>query len=181
MTRPTPSNRLLSSALLLTLAVLGVLSAQGTATANEPPAAWACPPLASAVQIDACPTAEQLQTGYTGYCSDNRRLYAGDHDTCSRFENYRQLKNVALWEAGADGAWQGYLSCELPRERLEAARVASMKVSRQGSVTRVACDYRADGAGALPLTLAHRTKARCALLPDPACAADPAACRVRCE
>lgn len=181
MTHPSPSNRRLSVALLLALGVLGVLSAHGAATASEPTAAWACPALASAAQVDACPTDEQLQAGYTGYCSDNRRLYAGDHDTCSRFETYRQLKNVALWEAGADGAWQGYLSCELPRERLLAARVASMKVSRQGSVTRVACDYRADGAGALPLTLAHRTKARCTLLPDPACATDAAACRVRCD
>ncbi|MBH9551423.1 hypothetical protein [Inhella gelatinilytica] len=141
-----------------------------------------CPALASAVQIDACPSDEQLRGGFVGYCSDNRRLYAADHDTCSRFENYRKLKNVALWEAGADGAWQGYLSCDVPRERLQAARVQSVTVSRQGTVTRVACQYGiAGGDENDTLTLAHRTKARCAVVDPPACTADPGACRVRCE
>ena len=187
MTRHSPSNRLQRTGLRWTLAMLSVLTTVHAASVSETPApgaqatALACPSLASAVQVDACPSDELLQTGYSGYCSDNRRMYAADHDTCSRFENYRKLKNVTLWEAGAGGAWQGYLSCELPRERLQAARLASMAVSRQGSVTRVACAYTVDGSPGEALTLAHRTKARCTLLADPACAADPAACRVRCE
>lgn len=163
------------SLLLRSLATLSLALPLLPAQAAEP---LACPTLASAVQIDACPSDEQLRGGFVGYCSDNRRLYAADHDTCSRFENYRKLKNVALWEAGPDGAWQGYLSCDAPRERLQSARLQSVTVSRQGTVTRVACQYGEADEG---LTLAHRTKARCTVLAEPACTADPSACRVRCE
>ncbi len=166
----TPTSHILRGLAALALA-LPWLPAQSA----EP---LSCPTLASAVQLEACPTEEQLRVGFTGYCSDNRRLYAADHDTCSRFESYRKLKNVALWETGADGAWQGYLSCELSREHVQSARVQSVKVNRQGTVTRVACQY---GEGSEGPTLVHRTKARCEVLTEPACAADPSACRVRCE
>lgn len=170
MPKPLPSSRprALAAALLLMLAPAGAALAQ----------TLSCPPLASAVQAGACPSDEDLRTGYTGYCSDNRRLYAADADTCTNLENYRRLKNVALWEAGPDGAWQGYLSCELPRERLHAAPAKRISVSRQGTVTRVACHYGDDGNS---LLLAHRTKARCTVLAEPACAADPGACRVQCQ
>ena len=133
-----------------------------------------CPLPAAAVQVAPCPSDDELRHTYTGYCSDNARLYGREAEICSRFENYRALKNTALWEAG-DGAFQGYLSCELPRATIAALQPLRVAVGRQGSVTRVACSY------AQGVTFTLRTKARCEVLGTGQCEGDPAACRVRCD
>jgi hypothetical protein len=134
-----------------------------------------CPALAAATQLEACPTEEQLRHSYIGHCSDNQRLYDRDVVACERYEAFRRLKNVALWEAGADGAFQGYLSCELPRERILAAAPLAVGVSRERTVTRVRCSY-SEG-----VTMTLRTKARCTVQGEGRCAGNPAACRVACD
>jgi hypothetical protein len=65
-----------------------------------------CPDLAAAVQVGACPSEEELRYTFTGYCSDNARLYDPDTVTCSDYKHYRRLKNVALWES-RDGSLPG--------------------------------------------------------------------------
>lgn len=133
-----------------------------------------CPDLGQAIQVGACPAEEELRYTYTGYCSDNARMYDSKDDVCARFENYRKLKNVALWESG-DGAFSGYVSCDLPVARLKAARAASIVVARQGSISRLACAYT-EG-----VLLSHRTTRTCAVTGDGRCAGDGPACRADCQ
>lgn len=115
----------------------------------------ACPDLSTAVQVGACPSEDELQFTFTGYCSDNARIYNWHEETvCTQYELYRKLKNVVLWEA-KNGDFQGYLSCDLPADRIKAAKPTGIEVSKLGRMTRVACGY-GDG-----ITFAHRTKAQC--------------------
>lgn len=135
----------------------------------------ACPDLAQAVQVGACPAEEELRHTYLGYCGDNARMYSGDKDdVCSNFANYRKLKNVVLWEAGA-GAFSGYISCDLPAATLRAAPAATLAISRQGSITRLICSY---GEG---IVFSHRTKQACRSEGDGSCSANPGGCRATCQ
>lgn len=97
----------------------------------------ACPDLATAVQVATCPSEEELKYTYTGYCADNARLYGKDKDTCATYENYRKLKNVAMWES-ADGAFHAYLSCDLAPAAIKAAKPRRVEVGKAGKLTRVA-------------------------------------------
>ena len=133
-----------------------------------------CPDLAQAVQVGACPSEEELRYTYTGYCSDNARMYDMKDDVCSSFQNYRMLKNVVMWESG-DGAFSGYVSCDLPVARVKAASIATIAVARQGSMTRVVCTY---GEG---VVFSHRTKQACRPEGDGSCAGNPAGCRASCQ
>jgi hypothetical protein len=63
-------------------------------------AQYACPDLSAAKQVNACPTEEELKHTYTGFCSDNAKAYAKETDTCPRYEDYRAMKNTALWNRG---------------------------------------------------------------------------------
>lgn len=134
----------------------------------------ACPDPAQAVQVATCPSEEQLRYTYNGFCSDDRRLYARDTDTCSSYENYRKEKNVALWES-ADGAFQAYLSCDLPAGALKSLKPVGISVGKQGKLTRVACSYGEK------VTFTYRTKAECKVSGEGKCAADPAACKADCN
>lgn len=133
-----------------------------------------CPDLAQAVQVGACPSEEELRYTYTGYCSDNARMYDMKDDVCSSFANYRKLKNVVLWESG-DGAFSGYLSCDLQASTVKAAPVATLAVARKGNMTRVVCTY-GDG-----VTLSHRTKQSCRAEGDGSCPGNPAGCQANCQ
>lgn len=133
-----------------------------------------CPDPAKAVQVAICPSEEELKYTFTGFCSDDRRLYARDTDTCSSYENYRKEKNVALWES-ADGAFQAYLSCDLPAGALKSLKPVGISVGKQGKLTRVACSYGEK------VTFTYRTKAECKVSGEGKCAADPAACKADCN
>lgn len=134
----------------------------------------ACPDPAAAVQVATCPSEEELKYTFMGYCSDNARLYAKDTDTCASYENYRKLKNVVLWES-ADGAFQAYVSCDLPMGELRKLKPLSMSVTRQGKLTRLACNY-ADG-----VTFTYRTKTECKVQGDGNCASEPDSCTANCD
>jgi hypothetical protein len=84
-------NHLLKS----TLSAFLLLLAAALPHANA--ATLACPDLAQAVQVGACPTDEQLKHTFLGFCSDDAKAYRGETDVCTDFERYRQMKNVALW------------------------------------------------------------------------------------
>ena len=104
--------RLLLSALLLAGLSLSAFAAQ-----------HACPDLAAAKQVNACPTEEELKHTYSGFCSDDKKVYGGETDNCMRYADYRAMKNNALWES-ADGAFDGYVSCDLPKAKLQAMKAA---------------------------------------------------------
>lgn len=116
----------------------------------------ACPDLATAAQVAPCPSEEELQVTFHGYCGDDSRMYAKgkDMDTCVSYENYRALKNIALWEA-AGGEFQAYVSCDLAPAKVKAAKASKVTVGTAGKLTRIACDY---GEG---IVFAHRTRATC--------------------
>ena len=145
-------------------------------TASTVAAERACPDLTTAVQVGSCPTEKELKFTFTGYCSDNRRMYdqGKDTDICVSFENYRRAKNTALWESG-DGAFDAYLSCDLPKDTIKAARATGISVKQQEKLTKVVCTYDGD------IAFVHRTKARCQVEGDGNCRANPAACKARCE
>lgn len=130
-----------------------------------------CPNLTTAVQVQTCPTEEELQYTFTGYCSDNARMYGKDHDTCASYQNYRKLKNIVLWET-ADGAFHAYLSCDLPAAAVKEAKATGVAVNKQGTMTRVLCSYGED------ITFAHRTRSACKVEAG-ACA--DGACKANCE
>lgn len=133
-----------------------------------------CPDLATARQVGACPAEEELRYTFTGFCSDNARLYNwNEEQVCSDYTLYRRLKNVALWEA--EGGFQGYLSCELAPERIRTAQPSRLSVTKVGKMTRIACEY------APGVVFAHRTKAACRIEGSGECGQDAAACRVRCD
>lgn len=132
----------------------------------------ACPDLAAAVQVGTCPTEEELQYTYVGYCSDNARLYGKDNDECANYQAYRRLKNLALWES-ANGDFSGYVSCDLPLAELRAAKARAVRIARQGSITRLVCSY---GEG---LSFTHRTRATCTTEMESSCSG--ATCRADCR
>mgnify|MGYP005854759293 CR=1 FL=1 len=134
----------------------------------------ACPDPARAVQVATCPSEDELRYTFNGFCSDDRRLYARDSDTCASYENYRKAKNIALWES-ADGAFHAYLSCDLPAGALQGLKPRSIAVSRQGKLTRIACSY-AEG-----IVFTHRSKAQCRVIGRGDCAADAAHCQAVCD
>ena len=132
-----------------------------------------CPSLSSAAQIAPCPTEEELAYTFKGYCSDNSRMYDRGADVCTDYKRYREFKNIALWET-RDGKFDGYVSCTLDPEVVKTAKLREVKISKQGSVSRVACDY-SNG-----IIFTHRTKAKCTL-DEAKCAADPVACTAMCD
>lgn len=133
-----------------------------------------CPDLASAVQVGACPTEAQLKYTFTGYCSDPAKAYAGETDVCTDFQRYRQMKNTAMWES-ADGVFDAYVSCELPKERLLRAKVTGFKVVKKGKQTQLICSYP-EG-----VNFIHRTREECTLDNSVDCAANPEACQASCH
>jgi hypothetical protein len=133
-----------------------------------------CPGLSAAVQVAACPSEDDLKFTFNGFCSDNSRMYAKDTDVCTDYQRYRQLKNVALWESG-DGAFQAYVSCDLPAAAVRSMKAVQIAASRKGSITRLVCDYP-DG-----VTFTSRTKAECRVDEKTSCSSDPSACRAVCD
>lgn len=127
---------------------LGVTAAQAETLA--------CPTLSTATQVQPCPTEDELKYTYTGYCSDNARLYGRDVLTCASFENYKAAKNNALWEADG-GRFDGYLSCNVGAETIKASKAVKIRVERVKTLTRVICDYENDH------RMVHRTKSVCAV------------------
>lgn len=133
--------------------------------------AVSCPALDTAVQVAACPSDAELHYTFVGYCSDNARLYGRDVMTCASFENYKAVKNTALWESG-DGAFSGYLDCNVEPGVLRAAKAVKISVERKSNLTRLICDYDNDQ------RMVMRTKASCTV--DAAdCSAGE--CRASCE
>jgi hypothetical protein len=94
---------------------------------------YACPDLAAARQVNACPTEDELKHTYSGFCSDDKKVYGGETDNCIRYPDYRAMKNNALWES-ADGAFDAYVSCDLPKAKLQAMKATGMKVEKQGTI-----------------------------------------------
>ncbi len=134
----------------------------------------ACPDLATLVQVNACPSEEELQYTYTGYCSDNAMAYGNKTDPCVRYADYRKLKNLALWES-PDGRFDGYVSCDLPLAQWRGARPTGIALAGQGKVTRLVCSYP-NG-----INLTYRTHETCTLQDARACASNAAACAATCN
>jgi hypothetical protein len=130
-----------------------------------------CPDLSDAAQVATCPSEAELRYTFTGYCADNARMYDKD-PACANEKAYRQKKNVALWES-RDGAFQGYVSCDLPPASVRAASVSRIAVTRAGSLTRIACTYR-DG-----IVFTQRTRAACTVAGDGSCATGD--CKATCD
>jgi hypothetical protein len=135
------------ASLTLLLATLSLGAAAGT---------FSCPDLASAVQVNACPSEDELKHTYSGFCSDTAKAYANQTDSCIKYEDYREMKNVAMWES-KDGEFSGYVSCDLPAGKVQALKSTGMKVEQQGKLTKVVCSYPQG------VTFTHRTKASCSV------------------
>lgn len=129
-----------------------------------------CPDLTAFVQVGVCPSEEELRFTYTGYCGDNARMYNKSDDFCDDYESYRAFKNTSLWET-ADGRFGGYLACDRAINTAQAV-ASQVVVSKQGTVTRVACQYPGG------VVMSYRTKATCVVAPD---ACSQGTCRTECE
>lgn len=151
------------------IAVCLAALAQPAAAANV-----ACPDLAKAVQVAACPAEEELRYTFSGFCGSDAQAYKGETGVCTDYQNYRKLKNVALWES-ADGAFSAYVSCDRPPAGVRASRVSSMRIARQGKMNLLICSY-GDG-----LNFTLRTRAECRLDSIAGCEKDAAACTAACD
>lgn len=132
-----------------------------------------CPDLASAVRVGVCPSEEELKLTYVGYCSDNARIYRRDNEACLDYQDYRKMKNIALWES-KDGEFNAYVSCDLPEARVREARASSVSVAKQSGMTRLMCGY---GEG---LTFVRRARAECRVAGE-AGACSGASCAATCD
>jgi hypothetical protein len=134
--------------------LLAVLCASLSLTASA--ATMVCPDLSVAAQVNACPMEEELKFTYNGFCSDASKAYANQTDSCIRYEDYRAMKNFALWES-KDGEFSGYVSCDLPVSQVKTLTSTGMKVELQGKLTKVVCSYPQG------VTFTYRTKATCSV------------------
>lgn len=130
-----------------------------------------CPVLDKAVQVAACPSDAELQYTYMGFCGDNARLYGRDVFTCATFENYKAVKNTALWES-ENGSFSGYLNCNLDPAKLRGSRALKMSVEQKSGLTRLICDYENDQ------RMVMRTKGTCTV---EAVDCSSGECRASCE
>ena len=130
-----------------------------------------CPALDKAVQVAACPSDAERQYPFMGFCGNTARLYGRDVFTCATFENYKQVKNIALWES-ANGSFSGYLSCNLDTAILRASRALKMSVEKKNGLTRLICDYENDQ------RMVMRTKGSCTV---EAADCSSGECRASCE
>lgn len=153
---------------VLALSALGALLS--TAMAATP---LGCPDLAQATQVGACPSEEELQYTFTGYCSDDNKAYRGETEVCTDYQLYRKMKNVALWESG-DGRFDGYVSCALPPQTVRSAKAQGMQLFKQGKVSRLVCSYPQG------LSFTHRTRAQC-VVEAAACETNGAGCKASCD
>ncbi|MDR0776313.1 MAG: hypothetical protein LBE81_06710 [Azonexus sp.] len=133
-----------------------------------------CPDLATLVQVNGCPTEEELQYTYVGYCSDNAKAYGNQMDPCADYADYRKLKNLALWES-ADGQFTGYLSCDLPEAEWRTQKPTGIALAMQGKITKVVCSYPQS------IKLTYRSRETCTVADAKACADNAAACRATCN
>lgn len=133
-----------------------------------------CPDLARAQKVSDCPTEDSLKYTYLGYCGDDRRMYENDNVTCTSYENFKALKNTALWES-EDGAFQGYVSCALDPAKAKSLKAEKITVTKQGALTKLICAYPED------IKLTRRSKSNCKVEGDGACGPDGAACKAVCE
>lgn len=152
--------------------LLAVLLSSLSLTASAAPRV--CPDLSAAVQVNACPTEEELKFTYNGFCSDTAKAYANQTDSCIRYEDYREMKNVAMWES-KDGVFSGYVSCGLPVGKVKALKPTGMAVATQGKLNKLVCAYP-EG-----VNFTYRTKGACAVDNAKACTSDPASCKASCD
>lgn len=124
-------------------------------------AQFSCPDLAGAVQVNACPSEDELKFTYNGYCSDNAKAYANQTDSCIRYEDYRAMKNTSRWES-KDGEFDGYVSCDLPVSQFKSLKATGMKVVQQGKLTKLVCAYPQG------VNFTYRTKQTCVVQNDKA-------------
>lgn len=115
-----------------------------------------CPDLSAAVQVNACPTEDELKYTYLGFCGDDKKAYSKETADCVRYEDYRAKKNQALWES-KDGEFMGYVSCDLPVGQVKSLKSTGIKLEKKGTITSVVCSYP-NG-----VTFSYRTKAKCSV------------------
>ena len=151
--------------LALTLITTGIPSFAAT---------LACPDLSQASQVNACPTEEELKHTYSGYCSDDKKVYGRETDNCLRYKDYRAMKNTALWES-QEGDFSAYVSCDLHANKVKDLKAKDLKIEQQGSLTKVVCTYPNN------ITFTYRTKATCKIADENACKSRGADCRANCE
>lgn len=117
-------------------------------------ATMVCPDLAAAKQVNACPAEEELKYTYNGFCSDAAKAYANETDSCLRYEDYRAMKNVAMWESQS-GEFDAYVSCDVPVAQVKTLKSTGMQVEKKGKLTKLICSYP-NG-----INFTYRTKGKC--------------------
>ena len=141
----------------------------------------ACPDMATVKRAGSCPTEEELQFTFNGYCSDDSRMYGKGTEVCADYQAYRKMKNVVLWES-RDGEFQGYVSCELPEAQLKALKPTGVVADRERtgtrgserSINRMLCSY---GEG---IVFSRRSRDECRVDTAEACRTDATACKAAC-
>ncbi|MCB2103058.1 MAG: hypothetical protein KDE22_19435 [Rhodobacterales bacterium] len=144
------------AALFLSL-ILPVLGAAAPAAAET---RVACPSLAQAIPVGACPSAEEIKAMFRATCGVEQNPNARNPKPCDTLAAFAETKDFQLWEVETpDGVYLDYLGCGLEPAQVRDAAVRSVRLMKSGTMTTVACDYGGE------IIFGLRRKGVCAL-PD---------------
>lgn len=143
---------------------------------------YVCPEISKAKQVADCPPDEELKIMFLSTCGTNAKENTKAIGQCSSFDAFKQKKNTALWES-EDGAFSGYVSCDLPASKIKQSKLASVGLSTHASIDKITCSY--DGGAKLAL----RTREACAVKDGKVmgrlfgvdCREEGADCKVTCQ
>jgi len=136
----------------------------------------ACPDLARAEQLGACPSDKELRANYRKTCP----TFMEKRGDCRPFESFARGKNKSLWGAlSGDEEFLSYLSCAQPALSIKAAKPMSVtaKCDLKSGRCIAQCGYQNN------ITFNLRVKGACKTSTGQKvdCSKDPKACTVTCE
>jgi len=136
----------------------------------------ACPDLAQAVQLGACPTDKELRATYRKTCP----TFLEKDGECKPFEAFARTKNKALWGAmsGAE-EFLSYLSCAQPAALVKSSKPIS--VTTKCNLQSGRCEARCGYENAITFNLRVKGSCKTATGQKIDCAKDPKACVATCE
>ena len=109
--------------------------------------AWAesiytCPDITQAKQVAECPAEDELIQMFFSTCGSRDTEKENPHAKgfCKSYQMFLQRKNTALWES-ADGEYLGYVTCNIPAERIKAGKLNSISLLQRGTMDKISCSY----------------------------------------
>ncbi len=103
---------------------------------------YTCPDITQVRQVADCPTEKALEKMFFSTCGSRDTKKENPHAKgfCKTYAMFKQVKNTALWES-ADGEYLGYVTCNMPAEKIKAGKLVSMSLLQRGRMDKITCSY----------------------------------------